>query len=111
MVLNLERAGLIRRQPGVPRSIEVLVPPKELPVLQHHIQPVKTSVCRGTRWLEGDQPSEARLRGKHSTRRSLSAAVDLGQAHEPQGSDADRFASPRLCAIAGEPWPQKFKTE
>ena len=31
--------------------------------------------------------------------------------HEPQGSDADRFASPRLCAIAGEPWPQKFKTE
>ena len=46
MVLNLERAGLIRRQPGVPRSIEVLVPPEDLPVLQANIQPVKTSVTR-----------------------------------------------------------------
>jgi DNA-binding MarR family transcriptional regulator len=26
MILALERAGFIRRQPGVPRSIEVLVP-------------------------------------------------------------------------------------
>jgi hypothetical protein len=33
MVLTLERAGLIRRQPGVGRSIEVLVPPQDLPVL------------------------------------------------------------------------------
>jgi DNA-binding MarR family transcriptional regulator len=33
MILTLERAGLIRRQPGVPRSIEVLVPPAHLPVL------------------------------------------------------------------------------
>jgi hypothetical protein len=40
------RAGLIRRQPGVPRSIEVLVPPERLPLLQPHIQPVKTSVPR-----------------------------------------------------------------
>jgi DNA-binding MarR family transcriptional regulator len=46
MVLTLERAGLIRRQPGVPRSIEVLVPPEDLPVLLTHIQPVKTSVPR-----------------------------------------------------------------
>ena len=46
MVLTLERAGLIRRQPGVPRSIEVLVPPEDLPVLQAQIQPVKTSVQR-----------------------------------------------------------------
>jgi len=46
MVLTLERAGLIRRQPGVPRSIEVLVPPEHLPVLQAHIQPIKTSVTR-----------------------------------------------------------------
>ena len=29
MVLALERAGFVRRQPGVPRSIEVLVPPKQ----------------------------------------------------------------------------------
>jgi SOS-response transcriptional repressor LexA len=34
MVLALERAGLIRRQPGVARSIEVLVAPECLPVLR-----------------------------------------------------------------------------
>jgi DNA-binding MarR family transcriptional regulator len=34
MVLTLERNGLIRRQPGVPRSIELLVPPQQLPILQ-----------------------------------------------------------------------------
>jgi DNA-binding MarR family transcriptional regulator len=34
MILTLERAGLIRRQPAVPRSIEVLVPPEHLPVLK-----------------------------------------------------------------------------
>jgi DNA-binding MarR family transcriptional regulator len=33
MILTLERAGLIRRQPGVPRSIEVLIHPDELPLL------------------------------------------------------------------------------
>ena len=46
MILTLERRGLIRRQPGVPRSIEVLVPPEDLPVLLANIQPVKTSVPR-----------------------------------------------------------------
>ena len=33
MVLTLERAGLIRRQPRTPRSIELLVDPKKLPEL------------------------------------------------------------------------------
>jgi Mn-dependent DtxR family transcriptional regulator len=33
MVLTLERAGLIRRQPRVARSIELLVDPKQLPEL------------------------------------------------------------------------------
>ena len=33
MVLTLERAGLISRQPRVARSIEVLVDPKQLPEL------------------------------------------------------------------------------
>ncbi|MCG2644592.1 MarR family transcriptional regulator [Bradyrhizobium sp. WYCCWR 13022] len=33
MVLTLERAGLIRRQPRIPRGIEVLVDPKSLPEL------------------------------------------------------------------------------
>jgi len=46
MILTLERAGLIRRQPGVPRSIEVLVPPEHLPALLAHDQPVKTSAPR-----------------------------------------------------------------
>ena len=34
MVLTLERAGLIRRTPGVARSIDILVEPKDLPVLR-----------------------------------------------------------------------------
>jgi DNA-binding MarR family transcriptional regulator len=34
MVVNLERAGLIRRQPGVARSVELLVPPEALPILE-----------------------------------------------------------------------------
>jgi DNA-binding MarR family transcriptional regulator len=34
MVLTLERAGLIRRRPGIARSIEVLVAPELLPVLR-----------------------------------------------------------------------------
>jgi Mn-dependent DtxR family transcriptional regulator len=33
MVLTLERAGFIRRQPRVARSIEILVDPKSLPEL------------------------------------------------------------------------------
>ena len=34
MVLTLERAGLIRRQPGVARSIQVAVDPLSLPPLR-----------------------------------------------------------------------------
>ncbi len=45
MVLTLERAGLIRRQPGLAQSIEVLVDPERLPVLSR-TQPVKSSVQR-----------------------------------------------------------------
>ena len=44
MVLNLERAGLIRRTPRVARSIELLIDPEKLPTLL--AQPVKTSVQR-----------------------------------------------------------------
>jgi DNA-binding MarR family transcriptional regulator len=33
MVLTLERGGFIRRQPRTPRSIEVLVDPRNLPEL------------------------------------------------------------------------------
>ena len=42
MVVTLERAGLIRRQSGVARSIEVLVDPRCLPLLQPP-QTVKSS--------------------------------------------------------------------
>jgi len=45
MVLTLDRLGLIRRQPGVARSIELLVNPNELPPLATQ-QPVKSSVQR-----------------------------------------------------------------
>jgi len=34
MVVTLQRNGLIRRKPGVPRSIEILVAPQDLPILQ-----------------------------------------------------------------------------
>jgi hypothetical protein len=43
MVLTLER--LIRRTPGVARSIEILVEPEDLPVLRE-LEPVQTSVQR-----------------------------------------------------------------
>ena len=34
MVITLERTGLIRRKPGVARSIELVVSPESLPVLR-----------------------------------------------------------------------------
>src|ERR687890_179011 len=46
MVLTLERLGHIRRQPGVARSIEVLLAPEDLPVLRHPNQ--SNPLCRGT---------------------------------------------------------------
>jgi hypothetical protein len=45
MVLTLVRLGLIRRQPGVTRSIKVRLAPEDLPVLRHP-EPVKSSVPR-----------------------------------------------------------------
>lgn len=45
MVLTLERTGLIRQKPGQARSIQVLVHPEHLPVLQP-AQQVKSSVLR-----------------------------------------------------------------
>jgi len=45
MVITLERNGLIRRRPGIARSIEVLVDPAALPPLRaSHDQPVRSSV-------------------------------------------------------------------
>jgi DNA-binding MarR family transcriptional regulator len=47
MILTLERAGLIRRKPGVARSIELLIDPQHLPPMPP-ADPlsVKTSVRR-----------------------------------------------------------------
>jgi SOS-response transcriptional repressor LexA len=49
MVLSLERSGLIRRQPGIARSITVLVDPEALPPLcaSHEINS-SNALCRGT---------------------------------------------------------------
>jgi DNA-binding MarR family transcriptional regulator len=47
MVLTLERSGLIRRRPGIARSIRLLVAPETLPILRSaECQPVKSSVQR-----------------------------------------------------------------
>ena len=34
MIVTLERNGLISRQTGVPRSIQILLPPENLPILE-----------------------------------------------------------------------------
>ena len=45
MVVGLEKSGLISRQPGVPRSIRLLVEREALPELRsNHERPVKTFV-------------------------------------------------------------------
>jgi hypothetical protein len=45
--LKLEQAGLIKRQPGVARSITLAIDPKALPELDpRHDQPVKITVPR-----------------------------------------------------------------
>lgn len=46
MVLELEKRGLIRRVPRTPRSIELLIPPEELPILRDvaTARSVRTSV-------------------------------------------------------------------
>jgi DNA-binding MarR family transcriptional regulator len=47
MLITLEREGFIRRQPGVARSIELLIDPETLPrLLPSSGQPVKTAVQR-----------------------------------------------------------------
>jgi DNA-binding MarR family transcriptional regulator len=47
MLATLEHAGFIRRQPGVARSIKLLIDPSALPPLQpSQNQPVRSSVQR-----------------------------------------------------------------
>jgi DNA-binding MarR family transcriptional regulator len=42
MIKTLNQMGLIKKQPGVARSIQLLVPPQELPIL-YLDQPVRTT--------------------------------------------------------------------
>ena len=49
MIVTLERNGLIRRQPGVARSIQILVAPQDLPILDWLKINQSQSLCRGTR--------------------------------------------------------------
>ena len=46
MVLTLERTGLIQRQPGIARSMRVLVDPKTLPPLRASHELIKSPVQR-----------------------------------------------------------------
>ena len=50
MVLTLERAGLIRRTVGGPRSIEILLDPEALPVLRPPKNNPSNPLCSGTSW-------------------------------------------------------------
>ena len=55
MLLTLERAGLISRRAGVPRSIAILVDHSVLPQLEPgHPQPVKFTVT-GYQWRMAEQ--------------------------------------------------------
>ena len=49
MVLTLERAGFIRRQPGVARSIELLVKPEHCQSYARSKTNRSNPLCRGTR--------------------------------------------------------------
>src|SRR3954452_19453073 len=62
MGLTREKVGLITRQPGVARSIALLVEPKALPELRsEHVQPVKTSAGLW-RFLMGGAPASIRIK-------------------------------------------------
>ena len=50
MVLTLERAGFIRRQPRTARSIELLVDPNQLPTYSDPAFDQSKSLCRATSW-------------------------------------------------------------
>ena len=71
MLLTLERAGLISRRAGVPRSIAILVDRSVLPQLEPgHPQPVKFTVT-GYEWQSRSRLGDARGRGtKHCEHRA-----------------------------------------
>jgi len=46
MVLTLDKHGFISRTPGAPRSIAVLVPPSELPLLELLLPPAMPKLIK-----------------------------------------------------------------
>lgn len=92
MMKTLERKGLIRRQPGVPRSIEILVPTDDLPKWR------KTITRTVNQWVMTRPRTPSPIPGKPSTiyqlkitllgtkppiwRRIETADVTLGTLHE-----------------------------
>ena len=81
MILKLEQAGLITRQPGVARSIALTIDPKALPELDpRHDQPVKITVPRYRRGGGAGARAAAgvtlqRLPGRPGARVSLTTEV------------------------------------
>jgi hypothetical protein len=59
MVLSLEKAGLIIRQPGIARSITLAIGPADLPELVSRYDHQSKSLCRAARGLaaSGREPS------------------------------------------------------
>jgi hypothetical protein len=53
MVLSLERAGLIYRTPGAPRSIKLLVNPEALPVQGNRIWSLRLMKAGAASWSSG----------------------------------------------------------
>jgi hypothetical protein len=78
MVLTLERVGLIRRQPGVARSIELLVDPECLPPLRPSTRGVSCGLIHFGGWaLFGTRATAANLPdlGKGAPHRAMAWAT------------------------------------
>src|SRR5216684_2218021 len=68
MVLTLERSGLIRRQPGIARSIKVLVDPEALPPLRAQLRSTRQILCAELLvYWRRVQPSRARQRRRSAS--------------------------------------------
>src|SRR5258708_6403983 len=93
MVLTLERAGFIRRQPRTPRSIELLVDPTQLP---DHSDPRlnrSKSPCRAT-------SSEEQLKDVHEAARAVDRQIHILHASSEPELDTAFATLPSLRAGA-----------
>ncbi|WOH52859.1 LexA family protein [Bradyrhizobium sp. sBnM-33] len=60
MIVTLERNGFIRRQPGVPRSIEILLPPENLPSSNGSVSKRQNHYDEPLGMLKSESPRTAR---------------------------------------------------